>query len=100
VEQDAADPDGQDEWDGIMDVDDDADLPDFFKEERDRKPKVQQGLSQKRRRRGKVGELVRAKVVKVLEEVTELADKRARLCDEGDFLKLLYEFNKEGIHFA
>lgn len=101
VEQDAADADDQDDWDGIMDVDDDADLPDFFKEERDRKAKPrQEGLSQKRRRRGKVGELVRAKVVRVLEEATELADKRARLCDEGDLLKLLYEFNNEGIHFA
>lgn len=104
VEQDGADADDQDEWDGIMDVDEAADVPDFFKEERDRKAKPQQGgaggLSQKRRRRGKVGELVRAKVVRVLEEATELADKRARLCDEGDFLKLLYEFNQEGIHFA
>ncbi|KAF2173529.1 hypothetical protein M409DRAFT_35247 [Zasmidium cellare ATCC 36951] len=37
---------------------------------------------------------------KVLEVDTELGDKRARLCDEGDFLKLLYAFNQEGIHFA
>ena len=48
---------------------------------------------------GRVAELVREKVRRVLEDVTELADRRARLCDEGDFLKLLYAFNQEGIHF-
>jgi len=43
---------------------------------------------------------VREKVRKVLEDDTALAEKRARLCDEGDFLKLLYAFNLEGIHFC
>ncbi|KAF2768876.1 rRNA adenine dimethylase [Teratosphaeria nubilosa] len=51
-------------------------------------------------KKGKIAEMVRAKVKKVLEVDTELADRRARLCDEGDFLKLLYAFNQEGIHFS
>lgn len=52
-----------------------------------------------RKSRGKVAELVKRKVEKVLAE-TELGEKRAGKCDEADFLKLLYEFNKEGIHFS
>ena len=92
----------EDDWegfdDGAMDVDDDDDVPEFFKEERDRQAKKLQD-SPNRKRKGKVAELVRSKVAKVLEE-TGLAEKRARLCDEGDFLKLLYAFNQEGIHFA
>ncbi|KAL2204203.1 rRNA adenine dimethylase [Sarocladium strictum] len=48
----------------------------------------------------KVAELVREKIRKVLEDVTELADKRSGKCDEGDFLRLLYAFNEEGIHFS
>lgn len=94
---------GEDEWDGIMDVDmdDDADLPDFFKEERDRRVAAKKQPTQNpRKRRGKAAMTVREKVRRVLEDATDLADKRARMCDEGDFLKLLYEFNKEGIHFA
>ena len=87
------------EWDGIMDVDDEDDMPDFFKEEADKKVKKLQD-NPNRKRKGKVAELVRSKVKKVLEVDTELADKRARLCDEGDFLKLLYAFNLEGIHFS
>ncbi|RMZ81664.1 hypothetical protein DV737_g2401, partial [Chaetothyriales sp. CBS 132003] len=50
--------------------------------------------------RGKVTELVRETVRSVLEDKTNLADKRARLCDEGDFLKLLWNFHQQGIHFA
>jgi 18S rRNA (adenine1779-N6/adenine1780-N6)-dimethyltransferase len=87
------------EWDGIMDIDDDEDLPDFFKEEAAKKAKRLQG-NPNRKKKGKVAEMVRAKVVKVLEVDTELAEKRARMCDEGDFLKLLYAFNQEGIHFS
>jgi 18S rRNA (adenine1779-N6/adenine1780-N6)-dimethyltransferase len=87
------------EWDGIMDIDDDKDLPDFFKEEAAKKAKRLQG-NPNRKKKGKVAEMVRAKVVKVLEVDTELAEKRARMCDEGDFLKLLYAFNQEGIHFS
>ncbi|KAK5115476.1 hypothetical protein LTR62_001135 [Meristemomyces frigidus] len=87
------------EHDEDMEVDEDDDLPDFFKEERDRK-ESRAKENPNRKRKGKVAELVRAKVKKVLEEDTGLADKRARLCDEGDFLRLLYAFNQEGIHFS
>lgn len=53
----------------------------------------------RRKNRGKVLELVKSKVEKVLAE-TELGDKRAGKCDENDFLRLLYAFNQEGIHFS
>ncbi|KAI4164856.1 MAG: hypothetical protein LQ342_001489 [Letrouitia transgressa] len=89
------DAEQEEEWGGIMDVDEDE-LPDFFKEERDRQ-RPQNGKY--RKKKGKVTELVREKVRKVLEDDTKLADKRARNCDEGDFLKLLWAFNQEGIHF-
>ena len=88
------------EWEGIMDVDD-VDTPSFFQDELDDRAKA---LNAKdggtRKKKGKVGELVREKVRRVLEEETELADKRARMCDESDFLRLLWAFNKEGIHFC
>lgn len=89
----------EEEWDGIMDVDDEDDMPEFFKDEAAKKTRKLQG-NPNRKKKGKVAELVRSKVVKVLEVDTELAEKRARLCDEGDFLKLLYAFNHEGIHFS
>lgn len=94
--------DGEDEekWDGIMDVDDDdGDIPEFFKEEADLRIKDANARNSKRRKKGKVAELIREKVRRILEDETELAEKRARSCDEGDFLKLLWAFNKEGIHF-
>ncbi|KAF4551459.1 Dimethyladenosine transferase-like protein [Elsinoe fawcettii] len=83
---------------GDVEMEDEDELPDFFKEERDRKEKEKTGT--KRKRKGKVAELVRTKVVKVLESDTGLNERRARMCDEGDFLKLLYAFNQEGIHFS
>jgi 18S rRNA (adenine1779-N6/adenine1780-N6)-dimethyltransferase len=81
--------------DGLdIDMDGDGDeVPDFFK-------KAARRGSSKKKRRGKVYEIVKEKVRKVLEDETELADKRARQCDEGDFLRLLYAFNVEGIHFC
>lgn len=88
----------EEDWAGIMEVDDDEDVPDFFKEEADKKAKKLAG-NPNRKRKGKVAELIRTKVVKVLDD-TQLSDKRSRMCDEGDFLKLLYAFNQEGIHFA
>lgn len=90
---------GVDDMDGDMDVDDDEGVPDFFKEEADRKSRKGEPNA-KRKRKGKVAELVREKVRRVLEDATGLADKRARMCDEGDFLKMLYAFNQEGIHFS
>jgi len=90
----------EEEWSGIMDVDD-PDMPSFFQDELDGKARQLNAKSgSKRKRKGKVAELVREKVKKVLEDDTELADKRARTCDEGDFLRLLFNFNKEGIHFS
>ena len=90
--------DNEDEWGGIMDVDDEEDLPEFFKEQVIAKANKVNGAG--RKRRGKVTELVREKVRCVLEDKTGLADKRARMCDEGDFLKLLWALNQEGIHFS
>lgn len=93
--------DGEEEWEGIMDVDDvggdeDDELPDFFKQERDKMNGVS---TSKRKKKGKVSELVREKVRKVLEDDTDLADRRARTLDQNDFLRLLLCFNNEGIHF-
>lgn len=89
----------EDEWGGIMDVDENDDIPEFFKEEADLRIKEANARNLKRRKKGKVAELIREKVRRILEDETELAEKRARSCDEGDFLKLLWAFNKEGIHF-
>ena len=98
VEQEIND-DEEEEWDGFMDVEEN-DVPAFFKEEIDMQGKQLNGKKSKRRRKGKVAELVREKVRKVLEDKTQLAEKRARSCDEGDFLSLLWAFNQEGIHFS
>jgi 18S rRNA (adenine1779-N6/adenine1780-N6)-dimethyltransferase len=88
----------QEEWDGIMDVDDEDDMLDVFKEHAKQTSKATNGT--KRKRKGKVAELVREKVRSVLEDKTGLAEKRARICDERDFLTLLWAFNNEGIHFS
>jgi 18S rRNA (adenine1779-N6/adenine1780-N6)-dimethyltransferase len=93
------DMDVDDEFKGFSDPDDpDDELPDFFKQLQAESKKRQNDVN--RKRKGRLSELVREKVRKVLEDETQLADKRARLCDEGDFLKLLYAFNQEGIHFS
>ena len=90
----------QEEWDGFMDVDEDGDdLPAFFKEHQAAATKeLTKGGG--RKKRSKVTELVREKVRSVLEDKTGLADKRARMCEEGDFLKLLWNFNQEGMRFS
>jgi 18S rRNA (adenine1779-N6/adenine1780-N6)-dimethyltransferase len=75
--------------------DEDDDLPDFFKSRPAPNTKTQP-----KRPRSKVTDLVREKIRIVLEDRTKLADKRARMCGEGDFLKLLWHFNQEGIHFS
>ena len=90
--------DEEEEWDGIMDMDED-DVPAFFKEEVESQNLHANERKSKMRKKGKVAELVREKVRRVLEQKTQLAEKRARLCDETDFLSLLWEFNQEGIHF-
>jgi 18S rRNA (adenine1779-N6/adenine1780-N6)-dimethyltransferase len=87
------------EWGGFMDVDDEEDsLPTFLKEQLASKSQLPD-RTPSRKKRDKVFLLVREKVRSVLEDKAELADKRARMCDEADFLKLLYLFNLEGIHF-
>ncbi|KAJ4396642.1 Dimethyladenosine transferase [Gnomoniopsis smithogilvyi] len=92
----AGDDDGEEEeWGGIMDVDDD-DAPAFFKEQA---VAGQISKTPSRRKKTKVAELVRAKVAKVLQS-TDMADQRAGKLDENAFLKLLYAFNRENIHFA
>jgi 18S rRNA (adenine1779-N6/adenine1780-N6)-dimethyltransferase len=89
----------EDEWEGIMDVDEDEeDLPDFFKEERARRAEMKKNGT-KRKRKGRVAELIRQKVLRVLEG-KELSERRARMCDQNDFLRLLEAFNDEGLHFA
>ena len=94
----------EEEWGGIMDVDGDGheedEMPAFFKEEAQRAAGQNGGKTKSKRKKTRVAELVREKIRKVLEDVTELADKRAGKCDENDFLKLLFAFNEEGIHFA
>ena len=90
----------EEEWGGIMDIDV-VDTPSFFQDELDEKAKMLNAKAgSSRKRKGKVAELVREKTRRVLEDETELADKRARMCDESDFLRLLWAFNKEGIHFS
>ncbi|CAG7920751.1 unnamed protein product [Penicillium olsonii] len=84
--------------DEVMDMDDD-DVPDFFKEETNARLEAALKNGASRKKRGKVAELVREKVRSVLEDDTNLGDKRARMCDENDFLKLLWAFNQKGIHF-
>ncbi|KAK2750657.1 Dimethyladenosine transferase [Myotisia sp. PD_48] len=84
-----------DDGDEVMDVDDD-DVPDFFKEMEAANAPSERKYSAKR---GAVNDIVRGKIIQVLEKDTGLADKRARMCDEGDFLKLLWAFNQRGIHF-
>ncbi|GFP56891.1 dimethyladenosine transferase [Trichoderma asperellum] len=85
--------------DAGMDVDDlGDDTPSFFQDLKAASANVPKTKS--KRKKTKVAELVREKIRKVLEDVTELADKRAGKCDENDFLRLLFAFNEEGIHFS
>lgn len=104
----AVDAGGEDdEWGGIMDVDgagagdddDDDDTPAFFKATAAADKANQTAKTPSRRKKTKVTELVRSKIQKVLQS-TELADQRSGKLDENAFLRLLYAFNKENIHFA
>jgi 18S rRNA (adenine1779-N6/adenine1780-N6)-dimethyltransferase len=91
------DGEDDDEWGGIMDVDgNEDDVPAFFKEQA---PAAKPAKTPSRRKKTKVAELVRSKVQKVL-GTTGLADERAGKLDENAFLRLLYAFNKEHIHFT
>ncbi|PBP21709.1 dimethyladenosine transferase dimethyltransferase [Diplocarpon rosae] len=89
------------EWGGIMDVDEEEDdAPAFFREHAERTSRENGDKTKSKKKKTRVAELVKEKIRKVLEDVTELADKRAGKCDENDFLRLLSAFNDEGIHFA
>ncbi|KAI7786811.1 dimethyladenosine transferase [Diaporthe eres] len=93
---------GEDEeWGGIMEVDDadEDDVPAFFKEQAAAARPDHTAKTPSRRKKTKAAELVRSKVQRVL-ETTGLADERAGKLDENAFLRLLYAFNKEHIHFA
>ena len=61
-----------------MDVDNDEEMPSFFFSTSKKEVK--------RKSKGKVADLVREKIRKVLEE-TGLGQQRAAKCDEADFLK-------------
>ncbi|KAI2464446.1 rRNA adenine dimethylase [Annulohypoxylon bovei var. microspora] len=90
---------GDEEWGGIMDVDEaDNDTPSFFQEMKAAGAAIPKTKS--KRKKTRVALLIKEKVRKVLEDVTELADKRSGKCDENDFLRLLAAFNAEGIHFS
>lgn len=78
-----------------MDIDEEDDaLPSFFQ------PETQVEKTKSHKSFAKVYLLVKEKVRRVLEDVTDLADKRSGKCDENDFLRLLQAFNAEGIHFS
>lgn len=106
----AAGDDDDEEWDGIMDVDgeaepgvhaeDDDDMPSFFAEQEALEAEKSKGATPSRKPRSRMRELVKEKIRRVLEDVTGLADQRANKCDENDFLRLLHAFNMENIHFA
>jgi 18S rRNA (adenine1779-N6/adenine1780-N6)-dimethyltransferase len=84
-----------------MDVEDgDDDTPEFFKEQKAAAAASQPVKTPSRRKKTKFGEIIKEKIRKVLEDDTDLADKRSSKCDENDFLRLLFAFNNEGIHFA
>ena len=91
------DIDAVDEWEGIIDVDakkDEDELAQFFKEE-----KIGNFKKKTKKKKGKVSELVRAKIKRVLDRC-KLTETRARMCDQNDFLRMLEGFNEDGIHFA
>ncbi|POS86979.1 dimethyladenosine transferase [Erysiphe pulchra] len=92
--------DDEDEWNGFMEIDDPVDeVPEFFKEEQNR-VRIKAGeKTPSKKKKTRIAELMKDKIRRVL-EITDLTDKRPGKCDENDFLRLLCEFNKEGIHFS
>ncbi|ORY65403.1 dimethyladenosine transferase [Pseudomassariella vexata] len=89
----------EDEWGGIMEVDAEADdTPSFFQQLNAAGSEMPKTKSKKQKT--KVAALVRNKIRKVLEDVTDLGKERAGKLDEHAYLKLLFAFNAEGIHFA
>jgi 18S rRNA (adenine1779-N6/adenine1780-N6)-dimethyltransferase len=88
------------EWDGIMDVDEarGGDTLSFFQALKAASSEMPKTKSKKKKT--KLSLLIREKIRKVLEDDTQLADKRAGKLHENDFLRLLSCFNAENIHFA
>ena len=80
---------------GAPEEDEDEGMDDFFASLKPAEPEKTKGKHKKT----KVAALVRQKIEAALES-TELTEKRARQCDETDFLKLLHALNSAGIHFA
>lgn len=76
--------------------DNDEDMPSFFNEIAD---DAKDAKTPARNPKSKVALIVKKKVNTVLEK-TGLTEKRARQCDQNDFLKLLLAFHDEGIHFS
>jgi 18S rRNA (adenine1779-N6/adenine1780-N6)-dimethyltransferase len=100
-DEDVGAPADEEEWGGVMEVEHgDDDAPEFFKEQKAAAASNQPFKTPSRRKKTKVGEMIKEKIRKVLEDDTDLADKRSSKCDENDFLRLLFAFNSEGIHFA
>jgi 18S rRNA (adenine1779-N6/adenine1780-N6)-dimethyltransferase len=84
--------------DAGMDVDDD-DTPEFFKQMAAEEESSTPAKTKSKKKKTRVAVIVRGKIQRVLGH-TDLADKRAGKLDENDFLRLLYAFNQEGIHFS
>lgn len=86
--------DGDEEEDGAggmvqdEDEDEDEDMPAFFKELNDADAAKEASKTPSRNPKSKVALVVKAKVNKVLTS-TALGEKRARQCDQNDFLKML-----------
>ncbi|KAI9893225.1 MAG: Dimethyladenosine transferase [Vezdaea aestivalis] len=91
------DSDPEPDDDDSNDEDIDIDMPDLDAGDAQEN---EAGKSQPRKARSKLTAFIRAKILKVLEQDTKLADNRAGKCEQGDFLRLLWAFNKEGLHFA
>ncbi|EHL03491.1 putative Dimethyladenosine transferase [Glarea lozoyensis 74030] len=98
MEIDTPAADDDEEFQGFSDHEADDDTPAFFKELNAKQTNFPKTVGKKKKTR--VAELIKEKIRKVLEDVTDLADKRAGKCDENDFLRLLSAFNEEGLHFA
>jgi 18S rRNA (adenine1779-N6/adenine1780-N6)-dimethyltransferase len=105
VEPSAGD-EADDEWGGFMDVEgtataasgDDGTTLSFLQALK--QASIDMPKTKSKKKKTKVATMVREKIRKVLEDDTDLADKRAGKLDENDYLRLLAAFNAEGLHFA
>ena len=94
-----ANSDTDNDNDGDAMEEDDDDMPTFFKEVKEAEAAKEAAKTPSKNPKSKVALIVLAKINKVLTK-TGLANKRARQCDQNDFLKLLLAFHEEGIHFS